>query len=439
MKRWRYVVAVLCLVCGSAVLARPELAGTWQGELAVSESTRILVEFVIEKGAGESYSAVMNAPTEPSLQNIPVSSLTLTGDEVRLQVDEVSGAFQGSFQGESLVGHWRQQGQEFPLTLAPYVEEPLSEELIQQISGEWHGLYTFEASGRSIHLVLHFEATDGGLGASFDSPDQGIAGIPVADVHVGNGKITLNIAQPRVTLRGDLEGDRIIGEWVQNGSTPIVFQKGAYEFPTFDLPAAVGRELVGSWHGELGGQLTLVINFVETADGSIRATLDSPDQGVSTIPITRIEASGGEVVLNADGIGMQIEATVADGGLNGTFRQKGQVYDLTMSRGEFVAGENQVTAMLAKKLLGTWQGEAGGSTMIMHFSYDGAGRFLALLDIPDRKLSDLPISGISQDGARLSMIVRGIAAEFEGQINAESISGEWTMPSLQFPVEFKQL
>jgi hypothetical protein len=46
----------------------------------------------------------------------------------------------------------------------------------------------------------------------------------------------------------------------------------------------------------------------------------------------------------------------------------------------------------------------------------------------------LPISDVTLKGEDLSLIVKGISAEFKGKVSKNEITGNWTMPSLQFPL-----
>ena len=69
--------------------------------------------------------------------------------------------------------------------------------------------------------------------------------------------------------------------------------------------AAPQEEIVGDWHGTLdvpGGSLPVVFHISET-DGSLTATLDSPSQGATGIPVDSVVFDNGHVSLRIAAIG----------------------------------------------------------------------------------------------------------------------------------------
>jgi hypothetical protein len=112
--------------------------------------------------------------------------------------------------------------------------------------------------------------------------------------------------------------------------------------------------------------------------------------------------------------------------------------DLTMARAEYVPEVMRVPAELASKLLGKWEGKTANTYMILRFKLNDKGELIALQDIPNRQLFGLPVSEVTLKGGALSLKVKGIAAEFKGRISDSQISGDWTMPSLQFPLKLNR-
>lgn len=62
------------------------------------------------------------------------------------------------------------------------------------------------------------------------------------------------------------------------------------------LLAATGSEVAGNWEGALDagaqGKLRIIVHISQAKDGSLSGTMDSPDQGASGIPITKIAYEG---------------------------------------------------------------------------------------------------------------------------------------------------
>jgi hypothetical protein len=120
-------------------------------------------------------------------------------------------------------------------------------------------------------------------------------------------------------------------------------------FPTFALgaapaPAAAAEEaaaapasLLGDWEGILDAgtaRLRVVFHVSEDSDGGLSATLDSPDQGATGIPVSLVELDGHSVQFRLDNLQARFEGTLAnDGGsLAGDWHQSGQQFPLALER-----------------------------------------------------------------------------------------------------------
>lgn len=110
----------------------------------------------------------------------------------------------------------------------------------------------------------------------------------------------------------------------------------------FILFALVGQaqvapttELIGSWSGKLKVgtmSLTLVLNL-EQADGYVKASLDSPDQGAKGISAFKEFLSDDSVAVKVEMLNASYRAKLKDGKLDGTFSQNGFTIPVTMTRG----------------------------------------------------------------------------------------------------------
>ena len=100
--------------------------------------------------------------------------------------------------------------------------------------------------------------------------------------------------------------------------------------------AAAQADIVGNWYGSLdvqGTSLPLIFHITET-DGSLSATLDSPAQGATGIPVDTVTFEDGHVTLRINAIGGGYEGDLANDTLTGTWSQSGMSFDLTLERGE---------------------------------------------------------------------------------------------------------
>ena len=93
--------------------------------------------------------------------------------------------------------------------------------------------------------------------------------------------------------------------------------------------------LLGSWSGKLkvGSMSLTIVLHLEQADGSIKASLDSPDQGAKGIPANKEYLSDDSVAVKVEMIGATYRAKLKDGKLDGTFSQSGMTFPLVMTKG----------------------------------------------------------------------------------------------------------
>ncbi len=95
--------------------------------------------------------------------------------------------------------------------------------------------------------------------------------------------------------------------------------------------------IVGIWQGTLpngmGGQIRVVLKVVEK-EGALSATLDSPDQNASDIPVSKISAEQDKVQLEVSAVGGSYEGTLnsAKSEISGKWQQNGQSMDLLFKK-----------------------------------------------------------------------------------------------------------
>ena len=94
-----------------------ELVGAWEGTLKAG-STEVRIVFRIATDPEGNLNAVLDSPDE-GVTGIPVSSIEVTGDQVRLVVSSAGAVYAGTFleQPRTIEGSWQQSGMSFPLTL----------------------------------------------------------------------------------------------------------------------------------------------------------------------------------------------------------------------------------------------------------------------------------------------------------------------------------
>lgn len=104
------------------------------------------------------------------------------------------------------------------------------------------------------------------------------------------------------------------------------------------LFAAEEPTIVGSWQGTLqagANALHLVVHITRGTDGTLSATMDSPDQGALGIPVSTTTFTDGTLAFTIAVIGGNYQGTLAADGnsLAGTWTQNGMTFPLTLTRG----------------------------------------------------------------------------------------------------------
>lgn len=100
--------------------------------------------------------------------------------------------------------------------------------------------------------------------------------------------------------------------------------------------SANAQSINGDWHGILkvaGTELTLVFH-IQNSDGELTATMDSPDQNASDIPVSAITFDNPNLHLEVGGGAIVYDATLAGDSLTGTFQQNGMNIPLNLHQGK---------------------------------------------------------------------------------------------------------
>ena len=106
--------------------------------------------------------------------------------------------------------------------------------------------------------------------------------------------------------------------------------------PSFAQRAAA--DLQGTWQGVLtvrpNARLTIVFHLESSGSGSYTATMDSPDQGTTDIPVDKVAVDGDSLKVTVPAIGGVFEGRVQPNArrIEGTWLQAGQSFALTLER-----------------------------------------------------------------------------------------------------------
>jgi pimeloyl-ACP methyl ester carboxylesterase len=205
----------------------------------------------------------------------------------------------------------------------------------QNITGDWLG--TLHVGAAELRLVLHVTAADGGYKATLDSIDQAANGIPIDSISLKDSKVSFTAETIRGSYEGTVSADgaAITGTWTQTEPLPLEFRRPPPGFKTVHK-AAKPSDIDGSWLGTLDMKvirLRVIVHLSNTEDGP-KATLDSPDQGMTGLPDTAVTRTGESITLRWKQIGGEFTGKFSADrtSLEGAWTQAGNSTPLVLKR-----------------------------------------------------------------------------------------------------------
>lgn len=203
-------------------------------------------------------------------------------------------------------------------------------------------------------------------------------------------------------------------------------------------------DFVGSWSGSLSfgkRSLKFVFHVAEASPGPLSASLDSLDEKLFGIEVTKIGiGDDGTLTLEMDGVKGTYEAKLSEGGteLDGHWKQRGQSLELDckkapLERVEKLPGQ--------ESWLGNYQGalDVSGQSLRIALRLREAenGRLVATLDSLDQGVMGLPAGMVSSSGRdEIEIPVAVIGASFHGKRAAGKVVGTWKQGPSELPLEF---
>lgn len=325
MKRWLVAGIVLLMAC---VAQAQDIAGDWQGTLDAGGAQLRLV-LHITKGADGALKATLDSIDQPGANGIPVNAVTLKDSKLTLDITAVHGTYEGTVaaDGKTISGTWTQAQAlplEFKRTTAPIKIEHKPAKP-SDIDGTWEG--TLDTGMAKLRVVFHISNTEDGLIATMDSPDQGAKGIPTTSVKRDGTALTIEAKNIGGVFKGKIAADlsSIDGTWSQGGADSALVLKRVKEQAAAEHKPVQPSDIDGAWIGTLDTgtvKLRVVFRIVNTDEG-LKATLDSPDQGMKGLPTSAVTRDGASLKIEAKSISGVFEGKIASdlSSIDGTWTQ----------------------------------------------------------------------------------------------------------------------
>ncbi len=209
--------------------------------------------------------------------------------------------------------------------------------------------------------------------------------------------------------------------------------------------ALSAQDVAGDWLGTIaagGVELHVALHISKAADGSLKATLDSIDQGANGIPVGPITLTDSKLNFTVAAVNGGYEGKVDAAGtvISGTWSQ-GQPLPLEFRRGVVSRVEHKPGK--PTDIDGTWQGEidTGQATlhMIFHIVNTEDG-LMATLDVPEQNAKGIPVTAVTRNGPMLKLEMKALGGGYDGKIapDLSMIDGTWTQAGNSITLKLKR-
>ena len=228
---------------------------------------------------------------------------------------------------------------------------------------------------------------------------------------------------------------------------PSLLLAASFLLTVLSTTRARAQDIAGDWQGTLsagGMELRLVLHISKTADGSLKATLDSIDQGANGISVSSIALKDAKLHLGVEAVHGTYDGTVAADAktISGTWSQ-GQDLPLEFKRATAPIKTEHKPAK-PSDIDGTWMGTLEVGTVklrvVFHVVNTEDG-LIATMDSPDQGAKGMPTTSVTRDGANLKIEAKAINAVYEGKIAADlsTIDGTFTQMGDPHPLLLKRI
>jgi pimeloyl-ACP methyl ester carboxylesterase len=214
---------------------------------------------------------------------------------------------------------------------------------------------------------------------------------------------------------------------------------------------ASAQNVVGDWQGTLHAgptDLRLVLHITKADDGSLKATLDSIDQGANGIPVKSVSLKDSKLNMDIEAVHGTYEGTVNSDAseIKGTWTQA-QALPLdfkkatTPLKAEHQAGHKPVPP---SDIDGAWWGTLDTGVaklrLVVHITNTEDG-LTATLDSPDQGANGIPVAAVTRNGESLKLEAKGIGGVYEGKFDKDltTIDGTWSQAGRTWPLVLKRL
>jgi hypothetical protein len=204
-------------------------------------------------------------------------------------------------------------------------------------AGRWEG--ALKLPNRELPLIVDLAKNDAGTWVgSFDSPQQNATGIEMSEVKVEGRSVSFRIMGPQAFSGTVSEDGNVLSGTFTAGpnALPLEFKRtGEAKVTVNPKSKAVPAEFAGDWEGTVdvsGQMMRVVLHLANQTDGTVRGTLDSPDQKVMGLALTTISQTGKKLAFTIKVINGAFAGELSDDAITGEWSQNDFKVPLTLRR-----------------------------------------------------------------------------------------------------------
>lgn len=219
MRLTRWITGILALLAVALPAhAQVKIVGEWHGVLQSPVGPMTLVVTITDDGKGALRGEFGSPDQGPG--RIQLSSITASDGRLAFTLKSAQISYEGEW--AEAEQHWAgvfTQGVRIPLTFKRGL--PPARAVVEGLDGVWKGAVV--RNGVSLRLVLRVSTTDRGTIVTFDSPDLGAVGLPVAGFARSTEKVGFSVPASGATFAGALaaDGASLKGTWTLPGQPDV--------------------------------------------------------------------------------------------------------------------------------------------------------------------------------------------------------------------------
>ncbi len=214
------------------------------------------------------------------------------------------------------------------------------------------------------------------------------------------------------------------------------------------------QDATGDWQGTMGigaGVVRIVLHVTKSPEGTLKATMDSPDQGIVGMPVESIALEGNKLKFSTSQVKGSYEGTVKNNGtITGNWLQTPNRTPLDFKKSTTPIKLVHPEAP-PSDIDGTWEGQVTVPSLpdpqapkpqhlSFHLKNTGDG-LLGTFDDPVLGVKGYPIVAITRKGSSIKIEVPQVGGEVSAKLNKDLsvMSGDWNQTDHTYALTLRRV